>query len=54
LLLSLQHHVNSEHAAHHAAANAKDIAYDGNDGSMQIDDGDDVGHLPRTKGAGNA
>ncbi|WIA38688.1 hypothetical protein OEZ86_001993 [Tetradesmus obliquus] len=51
----LQHHVNPEHAAHHAAADAKDIAYDGNDGSVQIDDdSDDVARLPSTKAPGNS
>jgi hypothetical protein len=46
--LFLQHHVNPEHAAHHAAAASKDIAYDG---KMTIDD--DVG-LPTSKDAGNS
>jgi hypothetical protein len=31
VLLRLQHHVNPEHAAHHAAADAKTVAYDGSD-----------------------
>jgi hypothetical protein len=44
VLLRLQHHVNPEHAAHHAATDAKDLLYDGNDGKPQIDD--DVGRLP--------
>ncbi|WIA36283.1 hypothetical protein OEZ86_007609 [Tetradesmus obliquus] len=46
----LQHHVNPEHAAHHAAADAKDVAYDGNDGKVAMDDS--VGRLP-SKGTGN-
>lgn len=48
--LLLQHHVNPEHAAHHAAADAKDVAYDGNDGKVAMDDS--VGRLP-SKGTGN-
>jgi hypothetical protein len=40
--LVLQHHVNPEHAAHHAAADAKDMAYDGSDGK----DVADVAGLP--------
>jgi hypothetical protein len=42
--LLLQHHVNPEHAAHHAAVDAKDVAYDGNDGKLEMDDS--VGRLP--------
>jgi hypothetical protein len=51
-----QHHVNPEHAAHHAAADAKDIAYDGNDGKVEIDDDVNGGRLPTkdvSKDAGN-
>jgi hypothetical protein len=36
--LLLQHHVNLEHAAHHAAVAAKDVAYDGDDGNKDVDD----------------
>jgi hypothetical protein len=35
--LFLQHHVNPEHAAHHAAVAAKDVAYDGSDGTDVAD-----------------
>jgi hypothetical protein len=46
--LLLQHHVNPEHAAHHAAVDSKDVMYDGNDGKLD----DDVGRLP-SKDIGN-